>query len=65
MLDKYRDLMKKCVIFFILLIFALLFAVLTENKERLELIDEVVLTENNMDHLLAEDQGQIAELCTE
>ncbi|MGB5359565.1 MAG: hypothetical protein WBN27_06440 [Eudoraea sp.] len=57
--------MKKCVIFFILLIFALLFAVLTENKERLELIDEVVLTENNMDHLLAEDQGQIAELCTE
>lgn len=65
MLDKFRDLMKKCVIFFILLIFALLFAVLTENKERLELIDEVVLTENNMDHLLAEDQGQIAELCTE
>lgn len=65
MLDKYRDLMKKCVIFFILLIFALLFAVLTENKERLELIDEVVLTENNMDHLLAEDQGQLAELCTE
>jgi len=57
--------MKKCVIFFTLLILALLFAVFTDNKDRLELLNEVVLTENNIDNLLAEEQGQISELCTE
>jgi hypothetical protein len=57
--------MKKCVIFFTLLIIALLIAVFTDNKERLELLDDVVLSENNIDNLLAEEQGQISELCTE
>ncbi|MBT8182624.1 MAG: hypothetical protein KJO53_13670 [Eudoraea sp.] len=57
--------MKKCVIFFTLLIIALLFAVFTDNKDRLELLDDVVLSENSIDNLLAEEQGQISELCTE
>ncbi|WP_299159896.1 hypothetical protein [uncultured Eudoraea sp.] len=57
--------MKKCVLFFTLLILALLLAVLTDNKERFELLDEVVFSENNIDSLLAEEQGQIEELCTE
>ncbi len=53
--------MKKCIIFFTLLILALLLAVLTENKERSVLVDEVVLEGNNIDHLLAEEKGEIAE----
>lgn len=57
--------MKRCVIFFTLLILVILLAVLTDNKERSVLVDEVVLAGNNIDYLLAEDQGQIEELCTE
>ena len=53
--------MKKCVIFFILLILTLLFAVFTDNEELLELPDEVVLTENNIENILAEDQHQLIE----
>lgn len=50
--------MKKCVIFFTLLILALLLAVLTDNKENMELLDEMVYTETNIDTLLSEDQAQ-------
>ena len=53
--------MKKCVIFFILLILALFFAVFTDNEELLELPDEVVLTENSIENILAEDQHQLTE----
>lgn len=49
--------MKKCVIFFTLLILAILLAVLTDNKEHSVNVDEVVLGENNIDQLLAEDLG--------
>ncbi|WP_019671271.1 hypothetical protein [Eudoraea adriatica] len=45
--------MKKCVIFFILLILALLLAVHTDKNEHFELLDEVVVTENGVDNLLA------------
>jgi len=53
--------MKKCVIFFAFLILAILLAVLTENKERSVTIDEIVLGENNINQLLADDQSQEAE----
>jgi len=45
--------MKKCVIFFILLILALLLALFTDKNEHFELLDEVVVTENNVDKILA------------
>jgi len=57
--------MKKCVIFFTFLILVILLAVLTDNNERSVLVDEVALAGNNIDHLLAEEQAEIAELCTE
>ncbi|WP_297705178.1 hypothetical protein [uncultured Eudoraea sp.] len=57
--------MKKCVIFFTLLILALLLAVLTENMERSVVVDEVVLAGNSVDHRLAEEQTEIAELSPE
>lgn len=65
MLEMYRELMKKCIIFFTLLILALLFAVLTDNNDSLALLDDVVYTENGVDNLLPEDHSHIAELCTE
>jgi len=57
--------MKKCVIFFTLLILALLLAVLTENMERSVVVDEVVLAGSSVDHRLAEEQTEIAELSPE
>jgi hypothetical protein len=53
--------MKKCVIFFAFLVLAILFAVLTDNKEHSVRIDEIVLGENNINQLLADDQGQESE----
>lgn len=53
--------MKKCIIFFALLILALLFAVFTDNEELLELPDEVALTENSIKNILAEEQQQLTE----
>ena len=46
--------MKKCVILFTLLILALLLAVFTDEKEHVDLPDEVVITENSLDKLLVE-----------
>ncbi len=46
--------MKKCVILFTLLILALLLAVFTDEKEHVDLLDEVVITENSLDKLLVE-----------
>jgi len=48
--------MKKCVIFFTLLIIALMIAVLAEGDRNVDLNEDVVMGKNNIDNLLVTER---------
>ena len=53
---KKHQVMKKCLIFFTLLLLTIAFAIIMQQKERLPSIDEVVINDAASDDLLTEDK---------
>lgn len=51
-----NQVMKKCLIFFTLLLLTIAFAIIMQQKERLPYIDEVVINDVASGDLLSEDK---------
>lgn len=49
--------MKKCILFFIVFIVVLVLAVFTERSEDTLEVNDVVLKESNINHMMAEEKS--------